>query len=357
MIFAIILLWMFCQNHAWASPQKVAVLDLIMTPEDSTIRTLLEDEIRSVIFQSTQPDTINITTRETTKILLEQNPKPFRCLSLSCMNEIARSIGTEFVIFGTIDQRDEQWTLALRLFEQRKNIIVATAEITKPNIMSLTESLNRELDVFIQELPGQSRERKIQVPIVSDDVPQKERVPEVHSQKPLRFHFLSFQCTKQKSGFNLIGYCHSGVFLGPVHIGGIVYSRVEGMFLGGIQTSIYNNTNNFLGVLQMGIVNGTLENHFGFQMAVYNDAKHLYGGQVGIVNHSENTYGVQMGVVNSTGAVYGLQAGLINNTKHVYGFQAGLINTTEYLYGIQLGFLNFSKNNAAPVTVGINIGW
>ena len=124
MPFFIILLWLFFQSQALASPQNIAVLDLLMTPEDSTQRHLIEDEIRAILFQSTQPDKINVLTREKTTLLLEKSDKPFRCLSFSCMNDLSRSINTDFVIFGSVEKKGEQWKLDIRLFERKKNIVV-----------------------------------------------------------------------------------------------------------------------------------------------------------------------------------------------------------------------------------------
>ena len=186
------LLWLFFQSQALASPQQLAVLDLIMTPEDSTKRQLIEDEIRAVLFQSTQPDDINVLTRDKTKNLLEKNDKPFRCLSFSCMNDQARSINTDFVIFGSVEQQGKQWHIDIRLFDRKKNIVVATVESLEPDIMTLIQNLDERLDVLKQSLPitptSPKKEVQKKEPIVSHP-------PEKKGQPKLRFHFLSFQCS------------------------------------------------------------------------------------------------------------------------------------------------------------------
>ena len=234
--FFIMLLWLFCQNQAWATPQKIAVLELLMTPEDTTVKRIMEDDIRATIFQSTQPDEINILTRERTKRLLRENEKSFRCLNISCMNDLARSIDTEFVIFGSVELRDTRWTLDLRLFERKRNIIIATVENNTTDITTLLEHLDQDVHALIQNLPVQFQYKE-EDPLQKESIPQlqipKEAPnPNAQSTQRLRFHFLSFQCSKNKTGFNFLGYCHSGLFLGPVHLGGFVYSHVEGIFLG-----------------------------------------------------------------------------------------------------------------------------
>ena len=349
------LLWLFFQSQAIASPQNIAVLDLLMTPEDSTQRQLIEDEVRAILFQSTQPDEINVLTRDKTKDLLEKNEKPFRCLNLSCMNDLARSINTDFVIFGAVEQQGNQWNIDIRLFDKEKNIVVATVESTEPDMMTLIQNLDERLVVLKQSLPITPTPQKEQK--VKTKEPPVPPPPIKKEPQKLRFHFLSFQCTKNKYGFNIVGYCHSGTFIGPVHLGGIVYSQIDDVFLGIIQTSIYNQPQNFFGALQVGVVNNTKNKHFGMQLAVVNTAKELSGWQVGTTNLTNDMAGLQLGVVNTATNVHGFQGGLINTATRVHGIQAGLINTTQYLYGVQVGFLNFSKHNAAPMTVGLNIGW
>ena len=353
--FVITILWLLFQNQASAAPQNIAILDFMMTPEDTTVRTLVEDEIRASIFKFTQPDKIDVMTKEETRLILEKNAKPFRCLNFSCMNDLARSIGTEFVIFGSIEQRNDQWELDIRLFERKKNIVVSAVKNTEPDVMTLVQNLDGDVAVLTQNLPSALPPKEDKVKLNDPTVktpPKIDKEPE-----KMRFHFLSLQCSKNKTGLNFFGYCHSGVFFGPVHLGGIVYSQVEEGFIGALQTSIYNESKNFFGALQLGIVNNTKINHTGVQFGLVNISKQLFGGQMGIVNNTNNFLGFQLGLVNTTNHAYGFQGGLINTAKKVHGVQAGLINTTGHLYGVQLGFLNFSKNNAAPATVGLNIGW
>ena len=81
--------------------------------------------------------------------------------------------------------------------------------------------------------------------------------------------------------------------------------------------------------------------------------------QLGTFNLTiDDSYGVQLGLFNvAIGNHTGVQIGGFNGATHVTGVQIGLYNFAKTLEGVQLGVINIARNNAAPFTVLLNIGW
>jgi hypothetical protein len=359
--FSIFFIWYSIIGQSRAEPKKMVLLELLMNPDATEVRMMIEDEVRAAIFTYTSPAEIEVLSRKNVRTRLEGYAKPFRCLNDSCIRDVITTTKSEYVIFGSL-QKEKEWVLELSMYARDEGQIVATftdqapTEIellqkTKKNVLGLLQSLPIALDLKHQGLkmsPEPSGDNQ-------EASPKETKIKVDH--QDVRFHVLAFQCAKNRSGLNLLGYCHEGIFLGPVHIGAGVYSKVDRIFLGGIQASIYNHTSSFFGGLQIGVVNETENLHGGIQASIVNTSNEVLGLQLGIVNISNKIYGSQFGVVNETKDLVGMHVGLINTAKRVYGLQVGFINTTGALYGVQLGFLNFSSRNAIPMAVGVNIGW
>lgn len=338
----------------------MAVFDFLMNPDNTVLRTTIENEVRAAVFEHTRPNEIEVLSREETQISLERLSKPIRCLSESCMRDISKAIQKEYVILGSIVHNTSVWIIDLQMYDRQRDHVIATTTIRGDSSSEVTKKIKEHVFELLKPLPIQRddihQRKEEKYPQKTLDIEKEEKNNIIVKEKML-FQALSFQCRNNRSGFNILGYCHNGIFIGPLHTGAIVYSKIERNFLGAYQISIYNEAKSFIGIGQIGIVNMTTDVHMGIQAGIVNTNIHAYGIQLGIVNISKKIFGAQMGLVHSVNSIYGVQMGLINTAKRVHGLQLGFINTTDFLYGVQLGVLNFSSKNAVPMVVGINIGW
>lgn len=90
----------------------------------------------------------------------------------------------------------------------------------------------------------------------------------------------------------------------------------------------------------------------------------VYGLQAALgvnSNSAESSVtGLQIALLANLAAhtdIYGFQIGLYNRAKHVYGFQIGLVNVTDSLSGLQIGLINFNHTGLFAVSPILNFGF
>lgn len=135
---------------------------------------------------------------------------------------------------------------------------------------------------------------------------------------------------------------------------GVVGNVTTGNFKGSAISGLFNSTkgqSTILGVQLAGLGNFNSEkvSVYGIQAALltnYNSAESsVVGLQFSVANISPNT------------TVNGFQVGIYNKARHVRGLQIGLINMTQNLTGIQIGLLNFYQEGFFKVAPILNIGF
>jgi len=135
---------------------------------------------------------------------------------------------------------------------------------------------------------------------------------------------------------------------------GLIGNITTGKFNGAAVAGLFNSTKgqaNILGVQLAGLgnINSEKVSVYGIQAALlsnYNSAESsVVGLQFSLANISPNT------------TINGFQVGIYNKARHVRGLQVGLINMTQNLTGIQIGLLNFYQEGFFKVSPIINVGF
>lgn len=226
-------------------------------------------------------------------------------------------------------------------------------------------------------------------------------------------------CVVQDSEPALLGYCHDGVLIAPVHL--TPYQTIGKAFYGLAQVGAYVETNyaatalqltghaenqrlvalsqvslvdrsdevwslvqlapvaltrefrggiqvgavlygRFRGIARIGLFNWS-ERFLGvIQLGAFNFAeKHRAGVQIGVLNTGARVHGLgQWGVANFAGQRFTgvTQIGVFNYATRAAGLQIGLVNVARNLRGIQLGLVNIAfENGLLPLMVGVNVAW
>jgi|GEM_PF-5171843 len=328
-----------------SEPERIAVLDFIMEPEDQILRKILEDEVRAGLLEYSNPKELRILTRENMLLLLSDMGKDLSCLEGSCEVEIARNIGADYAIVGELRQYQEMWYLVVKLFDSDTGSLIAIKKIQRKQTVELIEDLKDESLSLFQALPieiarvntiAKEREKKEEHRVLDSQAQQKiphskRDVPSIEKDDhKVQFHLFSAQCHQSRAGFVPIGYCYDGSFVGPMHFGMLFFhAKIDQDFLGIYQLSLYNETNNFYGFMQLGMINITHHSHIGMQLAFSNTANDMVGMQLGVLNSTKKTVGMQLGIINTASKVYGMQIGLYNSAGDLHGVQLCLINSAE----------------------------
>jgi hypothetical protein len=90
----------------------------------------------------------------------------------------------------------------------------------------------------------------------------------------------------------------------------------------------------------------------------------VYGVQAALgvnsLSAESSVTGLQLALLANLAAhtdIYGFQIGLYNRAKHVYGFQIGLVNVADALSGLQIGLVNFNHTGVFAVSPILNFGF
>ena len=172
-----------------------------------------------------------------------------------------------------------------------------------------------------------------------------------------------FTCDKDAIFPGLVGWCHEGVFAGPVHIGsgfaaiadsdayvlaqtGLVAITARDFF-GGVQAGAFANIveRDFRGLAQAGMVNAVDRDMYGLV-------------QVGLANRAGSFHGIgQFGMINTSGETFFLQGGLYNDADEMYGIQlGGFLNRGGEINGISISSgVNYHFNSAGLMFGLVNV--
>ena len=310
-----------------AAASRLAVLELSAPGLPGEVRLLLADQAREGALEALGPGFL-VLTRENMAEVLQDSGMDIACATGECEVEIARSIGADYVVTGSVTMVEGLYFLNLKLHESAKGSLLASqtskaegsaalVELARLESMALLkpiappsrplagpspgaaeeelEALSAELSSKLsgqQEAGEEERWGRPSSPPVWEQPVQEGGAP--GSSFPL-------SCSPGEKRLAMVGKCSDGNFNGLAHYGWFYFARVERNFTGLYQFGVFRayTGGDFNGFFQASLfprVGGSLN---GLQFGALNQVgETTTGGQVGLVNWTGDLEGVQLGLVN-----------------------------------------------------------
>lgn len=261
------------------------------------------------------------------------------CYDDRCRVRLGQALSADSLLACTIDSVGDTCTLNCELVPLATEVAESGGAATFPcdpnKLLGAVESV-------VGQLHGASE-------LVQDSQPLPDNEPSMTKWKR------RLRCSETSNGVALLGWCKKGSYYGPLHVGSIVYARVDRSFYGAAQVGVFTSVEeDFWGALQIG--------------AIYNRTKSFQGIiSFGIYNHIERFRGVwHAGIYNKTNKFQGLfQAFPLLYVPVPAAFNEvetdfqGLLQAAAYnwvkrdLLGIQLGGFNRVGRNAKGLQLGL----
>ena len=122
--------------------ERIVVLDFrTVGITDEGLLSSLSDGVRTGLIKSVDTEQYLIMTRESTMRILKDMGKDASCIEGSCEVEIARNIGADYVISGTITLISETYLLTLKLHNTETNALLASEQIEQKDPLLLVKQM------------------------------------------------------------------------------------------------------------------------------------------------------------------------------------------------------------------------
>ena len=139
-IMLFLLMWLCWLSPAQAEEiKRVAILEFRGVGIDEEVLFKLSDQSRIAAIEALPKEEYSIMTRENMMMVLEDMGKDASCMEGSCEVDIARNIGADFVVTGSVMKVDEQYLLTLKLHETRSGKLLAGKELRKDQVLELVD--------------------------------------------------------------------------------------------------------------------------------------------------------------------------------------------------------------------------
>ena len=149
--FLLFSLVIFTQN-AYAEVQRLAVLEFRgIGVRDVGLLASLSDGIRSGLIKSVHTDQFLVMTQESTLQILKDQGKDASCIEGECEVEVARNIGADFVISGTITKISERYVVTIKLHDTQTSALLASEQINDADPLQLIEKMVVEGQKLLME--------------------------------------------------------------------------------------------------------------------------------------------------------------------------------------------------------------
>ena len=133
-------IWLCCLPAAFAEEiKRVAILEFRGVGIDQEVLFKLSDQARIAAIEALPKEEYTIMTRENMLMVLEDMGKDASCMEGSCEVDIARNIGADFVVTGSVMKVDEQFLLTLKLHETREGKLLSGKELRKDQVLELVD--------------------------------------------------------------------------------------------------------------------------------------------------------------------------------------------------------------------------
>jgi len=163
------------------SAKTLAVLEIVLKSEvevSTAEQRHLTDELRRQAVLALSRDKYAVLTRDNIFALLPPDEAAMECLEESCVIEIGRAIGAEYVTQGSIGHFDNDLTLTIELYETMRGKLLSSVVIESPDIRGLLLAIRENAPSLFAPL---------QLPLTPPDTPPSGEVyipnPIPHTQK------------------------------------------------------------------------------------------------------------------------------------------------------------------------------
>ena len=172
----------FLPQSAFAEQKTLAVLEFVgVNISDNNMLTLLNNAVRNGLTKNIDKNEYLVMARESTLELVKNNRKDDSCTTTECEVELARNIGTDFVIAGNVTFLSNLYTVTLTLHETTSLSLIASEQIKNKDftqIIEQTTSLGERLMAqgFVKNIKpssvgqgiDQNQETKSEIPFVEN---------------------------------------------------------------------------------------------------------------------------------------------------------------------------------------------
>ena len=134
--------FMILPRSAFADIKRIAVLEFqgVGINEEGLLFSL-SDAVRSGLIKELSSDAYLVMTRESTLQVLKDMGKDASCMQGECELEIARNIGSDFVVSGTITPLSGKYLVSLRLYNTSTSALLASDQVQDGDPLTLVNKV------------------------------------------------------------------------------------------------------------------------------------------------------------------------------------------------------------------------
>ena len=145
----ILVLFQVLVQVAMAEVKRIVVLEFHQSGMSPEVMFQLSDQSRMAIVKSLDHKQYSLMTRENMKVILSDMGKDVNCFEGTCEVDVARNVGADYVVSGTVAFIDEQFDITLKLHDSITGSIEAMETATVKTVSDLkVQSYNSTLDLL-----------------------------------------------------------------------------------------------------------------------------------------------------------------------------------------------------------------
>ena len=137
-----LLLLLFFPSLAFGTEYRIAILDFrAVGVEDEALLSSLSDSVRAGLVKTIDQDEYLVMTRESTMQILKDMGKDASCMEGSCEVEIARNIGADYVVSGTVTLISGTYLVTLKLHNTKTNALLSSEQLENKEALALIKQM------------------------------------------------------------------------------------------------------------------------------------------------------------------------------------------------------------------------
>ena len=157
-------LFMLTPQIAFAEAKRLAILEFRgIGVEDEGLLLSLGDGVLSGLIKNVDTTRYQVMTRENTLQILKDMGKDASCMAGECEVEVARNIGADFVISGTLTLISNTYLVTLKLHNTHTAALLASDQVENKNGLALVKQMAKLGQQLMQEggISNQSKNPKV----------------------------------------------------------------------------------------------------------------------------------------------------------------------------------------------------
>ena len=151
--------------------KNVAILEVVSSKSVTDAISIeeskhLTDELRRQAIILLPRNDFSVLTRENIVSLLPPDEEERECLSESCIIEIGRAIGAEYVGQGTVGKFGEEFTISIELYETLTGKLISSMIFESQNLSDLLKFVREESHTLFQAILDSQPKEEVPINIV-----------------------------------------------------------------------------------------------------------------------------------------------------------------------------------------------